>query len=301
MHIVKTPSTTSLGVGGGSVTYTYTVTNPGTVSLSDVSVADNKCSSVTGPSAGGDANSNNLLDPGETWVYSCTTTLAATTTNTATATGYYNESPVTDQAQATVTVATPTGCTGICGPVVILTPAMTVTKFVSLSQTGPFNQHSVTTTVGATVWYQVTMSNTGQEALTGVTLGDSLGLATSCPTVPTTLAIGASYSCTYSRVAALGTTTNIATGTSTQTGPKTDTATVIGTAAAQPKPPTGGVAGATGTPHPKPTLPATTEVPGQGGAPNGTILLLLGLLGAGSLALITLTLLRERLLDSVEK
>jgi hypothetical protein len=65
--------------------------------------------------------------------------------------------------------------------------------------------------------------------------------------------------------------------------------------------PTGGVAGATGTPHPKPTLPATTEVPGQGGAPNGTILLLLGLLGAASLALITLTLLRERLLDSVEK
>ncbi|MGC8634919.1 MAG: hypothetical protein ACP5VP_09695, partial [Candidatus Limnocylindrales bacterium] len=78
--------------------------------------------------------------------------------------------------------------------------------------------------------------------------------------------------------------------------------------------PTGGVAGATGTPKPtpggavagatgtpEPTLPATTEVPGQGGALNGTILLLLGLLGAGSLALITLTLLRERLLDSVEK
>ena len=69
------------------------------------------------------------------------------------------------------------------------TPGLTVTKFVSLSQSGPFTTHSVTTTVGTTVWYQVTMTNTGQEALSGVTFTDSLGLPTSCPSVPTTLSV----------------------------------------------------------------------------------------------------------------
>ena len=61
--------------------------------------------------------------------------------------------------------------------------------------------------------------------------------------------------------------------------------------------PSGGVAGATGTP----SLPPTTSLPGQGGGPNGTILLLLGALGAASLALITTTLLRERLLERVDR
>ena len=74
----------------------------------------------------------------------------------------------------------PPVCTVNCNPVVVLTPALTVTKFVSLSQSGPFTGHSVTTTVGTTVWYQVTMTNNGQETLTGVTLSDSLGLPTSC-------------------------------------------------------------------------------------------------------------------------
>jgi len=44
IHVEKTASDTSLGVGGGSVTYTYVVTNTGNVPLTDVSVSDDKCS-----------------------------------------------------------------------------------------------------------------------------------------------------------------------------------------------------------------------------------------------------------------
>jgi uncharacterized repeat protein (TIGR01451 family) len=159
----------------------------------------------------------------------------------------------------------PPVCTVGCNPPVILTPALTVTKFVSLSQSGPFTSHSVATAVGTTVWYQVTMTNTGQEALSGVTFSDSLGLPSSCSSVPTTLSVGASFSCTYSRPATLGTTGNTATGTSSQIGPRSDTATVIGTAVpVAPQTPTGGVAGATGRPHitPPPTS-ALGSVPAQ--------------------------------------
>ena len=168
--IAKVANPTHLGVGGGSVTYTYSVTNPGQVALTNVTVGDDKCAPVTYVS--GDTNGNHALDLTEAWTYTCTTTITQTTTNTATASGQYGTQTVTATAQAVVSVAPPT-----------------------------------------------------------------------------------------------------------------------------PKATTGGVLGATGTP----SLPPTTSLPGQGGGPNGTIFLLLGVLGAASLALITLTLLRERLLDSVDR
>ena len=299
LTLVKVASPTTYSAAGQTVTYTYTLTNTGNVTLyAPYAVTDDHVSSVSCPSTPA------TLAPGDsvtcTGSYTITSgdMTAGSVTNKATATARVGEegTVTSNQAQATVNEYTPP-CTVNCNPVP-LTPAMTVSKFVSLSQTGPFTQHSVTTTVGTTVWFQVTMTNTGQTSLTGVTLSDSLGLPSSCPTVPTSLNVGASYTCTYSRVAVLGSTTNTATGTSTQTGSTKDTATVIGTAAPTPKPsPSGGVLGATGTP----SLPPTTSLPGQGGGPNGTILLLLGALGAASLALISLTLLRERLLDSVDR
>jgi uncharacterized repeat protein (TIGR01451 family) len=102
IHIVKTPSVTILPPGGGPVTYTYKVTNPGTVAIMNVRVVDNRCSPVT--FVGGDANANGALDPGETWTYTCTTRITATTTNTATATGSSNGSAASDRSSATVTV-----------------------------------------------------------------------------------------------------------------------------------------------------------------------------------------------------
>ena len=103
IDITKTASLTSLPAGGGTVTYTYTVTNPGTVEFSDVVVTDDKVSPVTYVS--GDTNGDEILQPGETWVYTATATLTATTTNVGTVTAIGAGVETTDAATATVTVA----------------------------------------------------------------------------------------------------------------------------------------------------------------------------------------------------
>jgi hypothetical protein len=78
---------------GGSVTYHYTVTNPGDTALGGVKtgVTDDKCSPLS--YAGGDTDGDDLLDTTETWLFTCTTSVTQNTTNTATAIG----NPVDDQ------------------------------------------------------------------------------------------------------------------------------------------------------------------------------------------------------------
>jgi uncharacterized repeat protein (TIGR01451 family) len=105
IDITKTASPTSLPAGGGTVTYTYTVTNPGTVEFSGVVVTDDMVSPVTYVS--GDTNGDGILQPGEAWIYTATTTLTATTTNVATVTATGAGVVTTDTATATVTVTTP--------------------------------------------------------------------------------------------------------------------------------------------------------------------------------------------------
>jgi hypothetical protein len=53
---------------GDQVTWRYTVTNPGNVPLSSVTITDNKEGTIAGPDSG-DANADGKLDPGETWIY----------------------------------------------------------------------------------------------------------------------------------------------------------------------------------------------------------------------------------------
>ncbi len=102
IHITKMPSTPTLPPGGGNVTYTYTVTNPGNVPLTNVTVTDDHCSPVTYQS--GDTNTDSILQQSETWTYTCTQDLTASTTNNATATGHDGTTTVTSQASAGVTV-----------------------------------------------------------------------------------------------------------------------------------------------------------------------------------------------------
>lgn len=54
---------------------------------------------------------------------------------------------------------------------------------------------------GDTITYKVTVTNSGVRQLTGVTMVDSLGWPASCGARPTTLNVGASYACTYTRTA----------------------------------------------------------------------------------------------------
>ncbi len=95
-----------------------------------------------------------------------------------------------------------------------------------------------------------------------------------------------------------GVTPLIATPTPTPTATPTPTPTAsVAGATGTPKP-SGGVKGTTGTP----SLPPTSSLPGSdGGAPNGSLLLLLGALGALSVVLAVSTGLLGRLLDHVER
>jgi type VI secretion system secreted protein VgrG len=108
IHITKIPSPLAL-IGGGAVIYKYTVTNPGTVPLSNVYVTDDKCTGLPGRVLGhpGDLNKNNLLESNESWSFICKSNLTKTTTNTATASGSANGLTAKDVALATVVVSIP--------------------------------------------------------------------------------------------------------------------------------------------------------------------------------------------------
>jgi uncharacterized repeat protein (TIGR01451 family) len=105
-------------------------------------------------------------------------------------------------------------------------PGLAITKGVSLTNGSGYGP-SLTTTVGTTVSYRIHGSNTGTVPLAGVALADSLFdlVAKGC-TIPTTLAVGASFNCDYSSTAVVGTTTNTATADSDQQGPINDSATL---------------------------------------------------------------------------
>ncbi|MEI6296431.1 MAG: hypothetical protein WCO84_02165 [bacterium] len=109
IHVVKKPNIFVLPIGGGAVTYTYTVTNPGTEPLSNVSITDDKCTGLPGRVVGhpGDLNKNNLLESNEAWIFTCNTNLAKTTTNIGTAVGYANGMIAVDVSPATVAVTAP--------------------------------------------------------------------------------------------------------------------------------------------------------------------------------------------------
>lgn len=109
IHLVKTPSVSALPAGGGAVTYTYKVTNPGTAPLNNVSVIDNKCTGLPGRVTGhpGDLNRNDLLDLGEIWTFTCQSNITQTTTNLGTAEGHANGLTALDFSSATVVVASP--------------------------------------------------------------------------------------------------------------------------------------------------------------------------------------------------
>lgn len=105
IDLIKVPTPLFLPSAGGAVKYTYLISNPGTVALSDVTLTDNKCAQISSPS--GDTNGNGKLDINETWTYSCQTNLSATTTNTGIATGSANGFTVSHSSVVTVVVAAP--------------------------------------------------------------------------------------------------------------------------------------------------------------------------------------------------
>ncbi len=147
---------------GSTVTWTYNVTNPGNVPLSNVTVTDNIAGVNPTPvlSGGfnvGDTNHDNLLEPGETWVFTASgTAIAGQYSNIGTATGTPPTGP-------NVTNTNPDHYFGRAQA------ELALTKTVDQSQV----------MFGDNVTFTLTVSNQGPDAATDVIVLDPLpsGLA----------------------------------------------------------------------------------------------------------------------------
>ena len=222
IQVVKTGALNSGGNGradaGDTISYTFAVTNTGNVTLTNVTVTDPTVAVSGGPIAS--------LAPGVTDSTTFTGTYVLTQadldrgtfTNTATATGSYNGTPVTDSDDDTQTL--------------VAEPALALVKTAA-----PTTYNAV----GQEITYTFTVTNTGNVTLSGVKIDDArLGVA-NLGVTPSTLAPGeqgtahATYTITQGDLDA-GSVYNVATATATPpTGP-TVTAMDDETIAALPAP-----------------------------------------------------------------
>jgi uncharacterized membrane protein len=149
IHIVKDGP--KLAHVGDTVTYTFTVTNGGDVPLHNVDLTDPKCDSAPKLVSKTGGNTDAVLDLTETWLYNCDHVITASDPdplpNTGTVTGIDSlDKTVTDKSSHSVD---------------IIHPAIKVEK------SGPAEAHE-----GDKVTYSFKVTNTGDVALTNVTVVD---------------------------------------------------------------------------------------------------------------------------------
>ena len=174
--LVKTASPTGFSAAGVLITYSYTVTNSGTVTLTSVGVTDpmSGLSAITCPST--------TLAPGtnETCTATYTTTQAdvdrGSVTNTGTASGTPPTGPaLTDHSTVTVPATR--------------TPTITLVKTASVGgYTAP----------GTHITYSYKVTNTGNVTLTSVGVTDPMSGLSAITCATTTLAPAATETCTAS-------------------------------------------------------------------------------------------------------
>jgi uncharacterized repeat protein (TIGR01451 family) len=151
LSIAKTSTTTAITAPNQVVPYTLTVTNTGNLSLTGITVTDEKCDAAPAY-VSGDTSDDQMLQPTETWTYTCDHTVTPTEadaggslSNTVTADSAETE-PVTD------TLAIP------------LAGTMSLVKSSATSGV---------TAAGQVVPYSFTVTSSSLLTLTGVTLTDA--------------------------------------------------------------------------------------------------------------------------------
>ena len=224
LAVTKTASPLVYTAAGQTITYTYTVTNTGNVTLANVILTDDKIDEASQPTMA-DCNVA-ALDPGDStectasYIVTATDFASGSITNVATAAGSYKDAPVNANATATVNAA-----------------KLTLEKSAS---------PTIYEAAGTLINYSFMVTNTGLVDLTTLAINDptltALGVTVTCPT--TTLAAGAyttctaSYTTTATDFANLKTLVNTASATGSASGTtvtsNTDDATVIAQAPAEP-------------------------------------------------------------------
>jgi len=272
IELTKTPATQAVD-SGGTANFTITVTNSGTVALTSVTVSDplsTGCNKSIGPLAAGKSTSYTCSKSGVTTPFTNVATVAGhppvgadvtasgsanvnvnaatatttTTTSTTTITTTQQSQGTPSNVVTTTTTSTPPATTATTStppattttttrapftpPRVVTHPAISISK-------APASQSLAS---GGTATFRITVKNTGDVSLTGVSVNDPL--SRNCHRSIGTLASGAShsYSCTRTHVKASF--DNVATATGKPpTGAKvsaTDKASVKAAAFTPPKP-----------------------------------------------------------------
>jgi uncharacterized repeat protein (TIGR01451 family)/LPXTG-motif cell wall-anchored protein len=197
LSIVKSSATTAILTIGEVVPYTFTVTNTGNITMSDVSVTDPNVSDVS-------FCPPFTLDPG------------ASTTCTGTHRVVQADVDAGELINAASVVATTPDGTPV-PPV----PSNEITIKVAQIESLSVLKTPTTATlpaVGAAITYQFFVTNTGNVTMTGIAVTDANAASISCPV--TTLAPGASMTCTG---------THTVVQTDINNGAVVNTAAVVGT------------------------------------------------------------------------
>ena len=161
---------------GGTATFTYVVTNTGTVALATVVLTDNNgtasntADDFSPTFQSGDTNSDGRLDTTETWTYQATRTVTAGQyTNIATVTANPVDSTGADIASVIdVSDTDPSNHFGFTAGIAL----QKLTNGIdTLSGPGP------TLTIGSTATFTYNVTNTGNIALTNIVISDNNGTA----------------------------------------------------------------------------------------------------------------------------
>ena len=207
LNVAKSSTTTAITTAGQTVPYTFVVTNVGNQILTGVTVSDPNCTSaISGPT--GDTNSDGKLDLTETWTYTCNHTVTqaeidagGNLSNTVTADS-------TESAPDTDTHAIP----------ITQSPGISIVKTTN-------GADGLNIPVGDAVTWTYVVKNTGNVALTNVTVTDDKlvdidcdgGTNTTTDHIIASLGVNAEVTCTATGVAVAGLYEN--TGTATGTPP----------------------------------------------------------------------------------
>ena len=175
---------------GGTVTWSYVVTNTGNGRLTAVGVTDDKGVAVSCP--------DSSLPPGGTMTCSATGTVMA---------GQYANVGVGAGTRAVGGVVSASDSSHYFGSQSGLTLEKSTNGVDADTAPGP------TVAVGTTVTWAYVLTNTGSDTLTAVAVTDDQGVAVSCPA--TTVAAGAMMTCTATGTVVAGQYANVGTGTGT--------------------------------------------------------------------------------------
>ena len=210
-----------------TIRYTFTVTNQGSIGLSNISVTDPLVSPITFVS--GDTNNDGVLDVTETWIYSGS--YAITQAN-------IDAGEVMNQATAQGDAPNGTTVDDLSDDSSVLEDDPTITTLcqsasIALIKVGTYDGFDVNgnciSDVGDTITYAFTVTNTGNVTLTNVTVTDPLvavvggPIASLAPGAVDNTTFTASYVITQADLdAGMFTNQATATGTSPNSGDVTD-------------------------------------------------------------------------------